>query len=69
MLEFSDARILGRLSDGVILVVRASETSRDDAAAVYRRFQEDGTPVLGSILNDWNPRKSKGGYGYRTTGT
>ncbi len=69
MLEFSDARILGRLSDGVILVVRASETSRDDAAAVYRRFQEDGTPVLGSILNDWNPRKSKRGYGYRTTGT
>jgi len=69
MLEFSDARILGRLSDGVILVVRASETSRDDAAAVYRRFQEDGTPVLGSILNDWNPRKSKRGYGYRTSGT
>jgi capsular exopolysaccharide synthesis family protein len=69
MLEFSDARILGRLSDGVILVVRALETSRDDAAAVYRRFQEDGTPVLGSILNDWNPRKSKRGYGYRTTGT
>ena len=69
MLEFSDARVLGRLSDGVIMVVRASETSRDDAAAVYRRFQEDGTPVLGSILNDWNPKKSKYGYGYRTSGT
>lgn len=68
MLEFSDARVLGRLSDGVIMVVRASETSRDDAAAVYRRFQEDGTPVLGSILNDWNPKKSKYGYGYRTSG-
>ena len=69
MLEFSDARVLGRLSDGVIMVVRASETSRDDAAAVYRRFQEDGTPVLGSILNDWNPKKSNSGYGYRTSGT
>lgn len=68
MLEFSDARVLGRLSDGVIMVVRASETSRDDAAAVYRRFQEDGTPVLGSILNDWNPKKSNHGYGYRTSG-
>lgn len=68
MLEFSDARVLGRLSDGVIMVVRASETSRDDAAAVYRRFQEDGTPVLGSILNDWNAKKSKSGYGYRTSG-
>jgi capsular exopolysaccharide synthesis family protein len=69
MLEFSDARVLGRLSDGVIMVVRAAETSRDDAAAVYRRFQEDGTQVLGSILNDWNPKKSKRGYGYRTSGT
>jgi len=68
MLEFSDARVLGRLSDGVIMVVRALETSRDDAAAVYRRFQEDGTPVLGSILNDWNPKKSKYGSGYRTSG-
>lgn len=68
MLEFSDARVLGRLSDGVIMVVRAAETSRDDAAAVCRRFQEDGTPVLGSILNDWNPRKSKYGHGYRTSG-
>jgi polysaccharide biosynthesis transport protein len=69
MLEFSDARVLGRLSDGVIMVVRASETSRDDAATVYRRFQEDGTAVLGSILNDWNPKKSKHGYGYRTSGS
>ena len=69
MLEFSDARILGRLSDGVIMVVRASETSRDDAATVCRRFQEDGTAVLGSILNDWNPKKSKTSYGYRTSGT
>jgi Mrp family chromosome partitioning ATPase len=68
MLEFSDARVLGRLSDGVIMVVRASDTSRDDAATVYRRFQEDGTAVLGSILNDWNSKKSKHGYGYRTSG-
>ena len=67
MLRFSDARALGRLSDGVIMVVRASETSRDDAAAVYRRFHEDGTAVLGSILNDWNPRTG-GVYGYRTSG-
>jgi succinoglycan biosynthesis transport protein ExoP len=69
MLEFSDARILGRLSDGVILVVRAAATTRDDAVAVQRRFQEDGTPILGSILNHWDPKKSHYGYGYRTSGT
>ena len=67
MLEFSDARILGRLSDGVILVVRSATTSRDDAVAVQRRFQEDGTAVLGSILNYWDPKKSQYGYGYRTS--
>jgi len=69
MLEFSDARILGRLSDGVILVVRAAATTRDDALAVQRRFQEDGTAILGSILNHWDPKKSHYGYGYRTSGT
>lgn len=66
MLEFSDARILGRLSDGVILVVRSSETTRDDAATVQRRFREDGTVILGSILSHWNPKKPQYGYGYRT---
>jgi len=68
MLEFSDARILGRLSDGVILVVRAAATLRDDALAVQRRFAEDGTAILGSILNHWDPKKSRYGYGYRTSG-
>ncbi len=68
VLAFSDARILGRLSDGVILVVRAAKTQRDDAAAALRRFQEDGTRVLGTILNDWNPKQSGYGSGYRSYG-
>ena len=68
-LQFSDARILGRLSDGVILVIRAEETTREDAAAALRRFQEDGTPVLGAILNDWNPQHFRYGYGYRKYGS
>jgi Mrp family chromosome partitioning ATPase len=28
-----------------------------------QRFQEDGTNVLGTVLNDWNPKKSTH-YGY-----
>jgi capsular exopolysaccharide synthesis family protein len=55
MLQISDARVLARLSDGVILVCRAGHTTRDVAITAINCFGEDGTPVLGTILNDWDP--------------
>ncbi len=55
MLQISDARVLARLSDGVILVCRAGHTTRDVAIAGINCFEEDGTPVLGTILNNWDP--------------
>jgi Mrp family chromosome partitioning ATPase len=65
MLQMPDARVLGRLADGVILVVRSAQTTRETAAAAAQRLTEDGTRVLGTILNEWDPRKtSHGGYGY-----
>jgi capsular exopolysaccharide synthesis family protein len=65
MLNMSDARVLGRLSDGVIVVVRAGKTTRDTVQSAVQRFTEDGTTVIGTILNDWNPKKHQGyGYGY-----
>ena len=63
MLQLSDARILGRLSDGVVLVCRAGHTLLDNSMLSARRLEEDGIPVLGAILNDWDPTKH-GGYGY-----
>jgi len=68
MLQMPDARVLGKAADAVILVVRSAETTRDEAAAAALRLAEDGTRVLGSILNEWDPRKSsRSGYasGYR----
>ena len=68
MLQLPDARVLGRLADGVVLVVRAGQTSRDMARAACQRFEEDGTRILGTVLNDWDPNKGEGygyGYGYR----
>jgi len=62
MLQIPDARVLGRLSDRVILVIRAGSTTRDAAQAAFQRFQEDGTIVLGTILNDWNPKNAPSGY-------
>jgi capsular exopolysaccharide synthesis family protein len=52
VLPMPDARVFGRLAGAVILVVRANKTSRDTAALACRRFIEDGTPVLGTILNE-----------------
>lgn len=51
-LQFPDARVIGRLSDAAILVFRCGQTNRNRAAALYRRFQEDGINVLGAVLND-----------------
>jgi capsular exopolysaccharide synthesis family protein len=66
MLQMPDARVLGRLADGVILVVRSAQTTRETAAAATQRLMEDGTRVLGTILNEWDPRKtSHAGYAYR----
>jgi len=62
MLEFSDARVLGRCADGLIVVARVGATTREAAVAVRNRLLEDGVPVLGTILNDWDPRSSPDGY-------
>jgi succinoglycan biosynthesis transport protein ExoP len=68
MLNMPDARVLGRLADGVILVVRSAHTMRYAAAAAKQRLVEDGTRVLGTILNQWDPRRTNQyahGNGYK----
>jgi Mrp family chromosome partitioning ATPase len=61
-LQMPDARVIGRLSDAVVLVTRANHTTRDAAVAARQRFGEDQTRVLGTILNDWDPRLAPNGY-------
>jgi succinoglycan biosynthesis transport protein ExoP len=66
VLPVPDARVLGRLADGVVLVVRAGHTTIESALAVRQRFAEDGIRVLGTVLNGWNPKTGRryryGGY-------
>lgn len=64
MLHFADARVLGRHSDGVILVLRSGHTKRDAAMLARQRFDEDGTCVLGTILNSWDLRNFRSPYAY-----
>ena len=62
MLQMPDARVLGRIADGVLLVFRAGLTTRDAAIAAGQRFAEDETRVVGTILNGWDPKRSPNGY-------
>ena len=59
MQHISDARVLGWLADGVLLVFRARKTTREAALSVSDCLVQDGIHVLGTVLNDWNPRKGE----------
>lgn len=65
-LHLTDARVAARSADGVVLVARAGQTTKEVALAISNRFSEDRTKVLGTVLNDWNPKSSPTGYyGYQ----
>ncbi len=54
VLAMPDARVVSRLADSVVLVVRANRTTRAAAALACQRFADDGALVLGAVLNDWS---------------
>jgi capsular exopolysaccharide synthesis family protein len=62
MMALTDARLLSRNTDGVILVCRAGRTTGEQLAFSHRRLAEDGIEVIGTILNDWNPRSEDPSY-------
>ncbi len=66
MLHITDARVIGRLADAVILVARAKQTTRDELVAARKRFSDDHTRIMGTIFNDWNPKHSP--YGLYSKG-
>ena len=51
MMGMADARLLSRNADGVILISRAGETSPEQLTEAKERLADDGTPVIGTILN------------------
>jgi polysaccharide biosynthesis transport protein len=66
MLQIADARVLGWLADGVLLVLRARKTTRDSAIAAYHCLLQDGINVLGTVLNDWNPGRGEAYGAYKS---
>jgi succinoglycan biosynthesis transport protein ExoP len=62
MVNIADARMVGRHADGVVMVVRSHYTTRDAAQLAKQRLIEDGSQLLGVIMNSWNPNVP--GYSY-----
>jgi len=60
-----DARLLGRIADGVILVVRSGVTHQTNAVSAASHFRQDGIAVIGTILNDWDPAGGADPYRYQ----
>jgi len=54
VLSVTEARVIGRLADGVVLVLRAGQTPKVSAEIACRRLADDGIPVIGTILNNWD---------------
>jgi capsular exopolysaccharide synthesis family protein len=61
---FSDARLLGKLSDSVILVFDADKANRDELNAACLQLMDDGTNVLGAIRNRADNSLRRSSYGY-----
>ena len=61
----SDALILGRQADGVLMVVRAGKTDRSAAQDAMRSLANVGARVVGAVLNDPDHKvPAYGGYYY-----
>jgi succinoglycan biosynthesis transport protein ExoP len=54
ILHVADTRIMAPLTDALILVLRCGVTSREAALEAYRRIQEDGLSLLGTVLTDYD---------------
>ena len=61
----TDAVVLSKLVDGVILVVRADKTLREDIRRSVKHIHDVGGPIFGVIVNDVNTSdRSYYSYGY-----
>jgi Mrp family chromosome partitioning ATPase len=64
LLSAPETRILARLADWSILVLRAGRTTADAAIAARQQMADDRIALLGTILNDY--KRYGSAYGYRS---
>jgi succinoglycan biosynthesis transport protein ExoP len=61
-IPLTDSRLFAKHADGVILICLAGETSVDQLLSVRKCFSNDGSHVIGTILNGWNARAENPSY-------
>jgi succinoglycan biosynthesis transport protein ExoP len=64
----TDAVVLGRLVDGVLLVARRGSTSKYALREVSRQIRDVGGHIVGTLLNSMDKSERSYGYGYRRYG-
>jgi capsular exopolysaccharide synthesis family protein len=67
LLLVSDALSVARIVDGAVMVADAAKTSRWAVRDAREQLDEAGVPIIGSVLNKFDPAKSKSHpyyYGY-----
>lgn len=62
----TDAVVLSRHVDGVVMVVRAGRTQRDDVKRSSRQLRGVGGPLFGMIVNEFDASAAGGYYDYYT---
>jgi polysaccharide biosynthesis transport protein len=60
----TDAVVLSKLTDGVILVVRAGKTVRDEVKRSSNMVRDVGGKIFGVVLNEFDRRDGSTYYGY-----
>ena len=63
-LAASDASMIGRLVDGLVLVVQPNKTQRRNVLHVAETFTALGVNLLGIVINRINSQKADSVYGY-----
>lgn len=63
VIPVSDANIVAKMCDGILMVVRSGSTPYDLAQKACDGFQD--RPLLGVVLNRTNPKEGYGGYYYK----
>ena len=60
----TDPAIIGSITDGVVLVLRAGHTTREATQFARRQLGDAGARILGLVINQTDRKGSGYGYGY-----
>jgi capsular exopolysaccharide synthesis family protein len=63
VMPVADARILASQADGVLMVLRASQSRRDEVVQAYADLSAAGGTLLGTVLVGAGTGRGYGGYG------